>query len=241
MPNVKPTPIPVLTARDIARFWSKIDKTRGPDACWLWTGARHLKGLPYGKFSVSRSLGYPLRECYLLAAHRVAYFLTKGVDPGELLVCHDCPAGDNALCCNPAHHWLGTSEQNTADRDKKGRTARGDRSGARLHPEKWHTGEEHHVRRNPALIQPALDMLKLHPELHARGDKHWSAISPEKIVRGERNGMTILTAESVLQIRRRLSDGASQKEILADLALDGIVTTKSAISHAGSRRTWKHM
>jgi transcriptional regulator with XRE-family HTH domain len=35
-----------------------------------------------------------------------------------LFICHDC---DNPPCCNPHHLFLGTTQDNTADRDRKGR------------------------------------------------------------------------------------------------------------------------
>jgi hypothetical protein len=37
-------------------------------------------------------------------------------------VCHEC---DNPPCCNPKHHFLGTNQENTADKVRKGRQAKG--------------------------------------------------------------------------------------------------------------------
>lgn len=56
-------------------------------------------------------------------AHREAYRVAKGDIPGGMLVCHTC---DNRLCINPEHLWLGTTEDNCADRDAKMRQSRGD-------------------------------------------------------------------------------------------------------------------
>lgn len=56
-------------------------------------------------------------------AHRVAYRLTKGA-PGKFHVLHHC---DNILCVNPGHLYLGTAATNAADRNRKGRQARGEK------------------------------------------------------------------------------------------------------------------
>lgn len=109
------------------KFWKSVEKT---DGCWLWKAGKS----PYGYGKISHG-GKGLR------AHRVSWELHRGPIPEGMLVLHDCPGGDNTSCVNPAHLWLGTDADNIADRERKGRTARGDRSGARTHPETRPRGE----------------------------------------------------------------------------------------------------
>lgn len=93
----------------------RFDAKYEPDTnggCWLWTDALNTKG--YGCFSINR---------VTKSAHRVSWALHNGGPPPEgLHVLHKC---DVRSCVNPDHLWLGTNYQNTMDRHKKGRTAKG--------------------------------------------------------------------------------------------------------------------
>lgn len=105
-----------LTPQDIARFWSKVDRSGGDDACWPWQGTRARRG--YGRFKI--------RTGEALIAHRVAYYLANGVAP-ELLVLHSC---DNPPCVNPRHLSQGTDVENVRQRTQRRRTAEGSRAAS---------------------------------------------------------------------------------------------------------------
>ena len=82
-------------------FWSKVDRSAGETACWIWMRAVDSSG--YGALKVrGRKLN----------AHRYSYELHYGTIPDGLDVCHRC---NTRLCVNPAHLYVGTRKQNVAD------------------------------------------------------------------------------------------------------------------------------
>ena len=102
------------------RFWAKVDRSNGGDACWLWTGYTKRNG--YGSYTVGTRGAAVTRH-----VHRISYELTYGPIPPGACVCHHC---DTPSCCNPRHLWIGTQYENLADMTAKGRRAKQNNVGA---------------------------------------------------------------------------------------------------------------
>ena len=201
--------IPVLTEKDKARFWAKVDKTRLDSGCWIWIGMKQPNG--YGRFRIA-GRNFP--------AHRVSFVLAGGTfDRGPIVLHGPCNRRD---CVNPLHLSSGTQKQNIADKERDGTVARGDRNGARLHPENLARGDRNGARTRP--------------ESRARGDRNGARLYPEKRRRGEDNNKSKLTAENVMEIRDRLSAGESQRSLAKVFSV-----SKGLITFIAHRKIWKHI
>lgn len=100
----------------ISKFYNNVDLVNvGSDGCWLWIGPIDDHG--YGIFSVD---GHNRR------AHRMQYEFSEGPVPPGLSVLHAC---GNRPCVCYKHLSAGTAKANALDRDRHGRTARGERHG----------------------------------------------------------------------------------------------------------------
>lgn len=94
------------------RFWGRVDRSGGPDACWPWQGSvfkTTKRRFAYGRAAAAGPLAY---------AHRCAWTYTHGEIPADKILRHSC---DNPRCCNPKHLVLGTLADNMHDMWNRGR------------------------------------------------------------------------------------------------------------------------
>lgn len=199
-------PLPTFSAHDLARFWSYIP-VRPVEGCWLWTGATLRSG--YGLFTVG-----PMDARFYILAHRLAYYVYYGCDPGNLFVCHTC---DTPACCFGAHLFPGTPQDNINDAMRKGRLAQGDAHWLRQHPE-WITwrGENHPLRR--------------HPERYVN-------LAKSRAHPGIAHGQAKLSEQDVREIRQLYAVGdVSQRELAKRYGVNQSTLWK--ILH---RKNWTHI
>ena len=116
---------PVLTDRQIKRFWEKVNRDVPPNECWIWKSCVY-KG--YGRVNVN----YKNHK-----ANRIAFSIANGSLPPNKVVAHSC---DNPLCVNPSHLFMTDQRGNMQDAITKGRF------GPNMTPKP--SGDQHWTRRS---------------------------------------------------------------------------------------------
>ncbi len=106
---------------DYTKEYIREKTTVDPESgCWLWNKSLD----PYGYGRIYQAVSNTSRKC--LFAHRITYKVFFGEFDESLYVLHRC---DTRACNNPEHLFLGTNKDNTDDRTKKGRSAKGEGHG----------------------------------------------------------------------------------------------------------------
>ena len=100
--------------RRLAQMMNRIEPDMN-SGCWLWSGYIARDG--YGRLKTGGKV---------TRVHRLSWALHNGPVPDGFFICHRC---DTPACANPAHLFLGTTEDNMADMRAKGRQARGEKNG----------------------------------------------------------------------------------------------------------------
>ena len=131
---------------NLRRFWSKVSvkfevnenyEPCGSQFCeGCRTGGHCWRRYPCWDWKAGKKGTYQMfyTETSAVGAHRVAFFLGKGIDPKGKDVCHHC---DNRSCNNPAHLFEGSRSDNMQDASKKGLT------GPQLRPKNYPQGDKH--------------------------------------------------------------------------------------------------
>lgn len=86
----------------VARFWTWVDVSKGPHACWDWTGSCNDRG---------EAVFHP-KHNRTTTARRYSYFVSVGA-PGRQFVTNIC---GNLKCVNPAHLELVRSRRQRSRR-----------------------------------------------------------------------------------------------------------------------------
>ena len=153
-------------------------------------------------------------------AHRLVCEAFNGPQPPDK---HHCAHRDGNPANNtPQNLYWATTKENAADRDRHGRTARGENSGARLHPEKLTTGDDHWTRKLPDRVP--------------RGDNHYARRNPSLVPVGEARHMTKLKEHQVIEILKTPRTHGSGKFLA-----DKFGVTMGLISAVRNRRIWTHV
>ena len=132
-----------LTEKDKIRFWNKVDKSGGPNACWVWLAGKRRH--EYGAFSIQRN-----KKTLTLVAHRIAFELGGGIiGKGEIVRHRVC---DFPPCCNPSHLRTGSIQDNSNDMVEKGRQRKGNNHPNTIDPSHMPRGDLHYARTKPHLL-----------------------------------------------------------------------------------------
>lgn len=91
------------------RLYDAIDRSGGPDSCWIWTRG---KSSGYGVVGTENS---PKGSTLV---HRLIAAEVYGPLSEDDVVMHSC---DNPPCCNPKHLIVATQAANIEDCERKGR------------------------------------------------------------------------------------------------------------------------
>jgi hypothetical protein len=191
--------------------------------CFLWLGALSPGG--YARITIVRSEN----------AHRISWMLFRGNIPDELHVLHHC---DVRCCVNPDHLFLGTNDDNIADKVAKGRQAR---NRGVLHPAAKLTESQVLAILND--VRPLAAIAECYSVTKAtitsiKAGTSWVNITNGGVPRrpkpfGEQQGTAKLTEQLVRAIRL---DHRSQRMI--SKAYD---ISQSSVSRIKSRELWPHV
>lgn len=200
------------------RFWSRVDQSGGPDACWPWTGKRNKLGYGHLRYYGRK---VPVAQVSLVAH---GYLLSD-----DDFACHAC---DNPPCCNPAHLFPGSHVDNMADRDAKGRQAKGSTVGISKLTESQVAEIRHRYSNYETQPSLAADFGLTRSTINAivRGTtwRHVPGLTNRSPRRGENHVGARLTWEKVREIRIRSAAGERYVDLGREFGVSA-VTVRSIV------------
>ncbi len=208
----------------MARFWSKVDKSGGPNVCWFWTGG--LYGNGYG------ALAY--RNQHSLSAHRLAYIIEHGSIPEGASILHDCGDGENKSCVNPAHLRPGGDSENMLDAVRFGTHVH----RIKLYADEWDEIQEKYAAGGVSYRELAEEYgvsgTTIGNIVNGRRGRPKGKVGTHPTARGEESPSSQLTEEQVREIRARHT---AFHETLAGEYGVSVSIVKAIVA----RRTWRHL
>jgi transcriptional regulator with PAS, ATPase and Fis domain len=214
-----------MTPEQVTRFWAKVDKSGGPDACWIWMGVRTKQGY-----------GLIYEGDHRVRAHRRAWEIIHSLIPGAICVCHSC---DQPPCCNPAHLWLGTVADNNADRHAKGRDQRGDgHYKVRLSTETVAAIRARYAQGNTSYKKLAKDIgVSAWTIRDALRGESWAHVTNVPTIHSDKPGTRKLTDAEVMAIRQR----AAHNRITLKSLAEEFGVSRTTIQNAVDGHSYTHL
>lgn len=225
----------MFSEQAIANYWGRVDMTNRT-LCWNWTGF------------IDKRKGYGLAwvDGRRIRTHRVAMMLhLNGPIPDGLHVCHRC---DNPACCNPAHLFLGTNDDNIKDRVVKGRSARNYGEKSKTNKLTSDAVKEllwarvggagfRELAARYGLDKKTVGMICRGENWpHIPGTEGAPTLAQLLAVPMDTRPSAVLDEDTVSTVMRRLARGESGKAIARDVGLH--FATISDIKHG---KTWSHL
>jgi hypothetical protein len=96
----------VIDRKAKRRFWAKVQKGKGKDACWWWSGAKAPSGQTQFTLEGKR-----------IRAHQFSWLLHHGEIPEGMQVQIKC---GNYCCVNPDHLKVGTPKEKETRKSRFG-------------------------------------------------------------------------------------------------------------------------